>query len=422
MDTLVFNKFDLQKTELNMGLEKELSRIKNEAAGRGAYSSSGCAHQMCDAITNNCKDILDSLLNTYKDMNNITPGFIVKNEGVIRNEVNEQLASEYKVCENRILGIFNEFKLRTNLDIYTGISREVQTKLNILIETAKRTKNPSPDESKTEKEYNILTEKFECKEPLASGVENKCFVIMPIGDKDESPTEYKNNMDVFSKIVKPCVENSRHKIVCYHADDELVTKTGDISKHIFKSIQDDVVAIVDLRRQNPNVIYEMCIRHVFGGRTILICSDFKQNFFHNTKYRAIKYYINGKSNQEFYRRMQAAIDDLITSPNLSDNPIKDWLGLTQGQPDNVDKLSSVAEGVLKECLKRDISDFYESEMISYMPCSRIETEAAFDDLREGGLIIQTRCVTDENGAVYSLTPEGKRVLLGLKGSLGKLTI
>lgn len=413
MNTLVFNKFDLKRSELNKNLEKELLRVKQEASARGMLHSSGSINQMRDLIFNNCRAIIGALINTYEAIDEISPRFIIRNENIIRNEVAEQLSAEYRVYENKITKLVDNINIKTNFNLFSDIRNEMQRKVDILIETAKLKDRASPTISHTEQEYNILAEKFENDNPVASDIKYNCFVIMPIGDEDKSPIEYKNNMAVFNKIVKPCVENSKYKINCYHADDELVTKTGDISKQIFESIQNEAIVVVDLRRQNPNVIYEMCMRHAFGGRTILICSDFKQNFFHNTKYRAIKYWIDGRSNQEFYRRIQVAIVDLINNPDLSDNPIKDWLEKTEVQSESEENLSEAANDVLKECLMRDLSEFYESEMISYVNRSSIEIESAFDELRDNGLIIQRKTITDERGAGYGLTPSGRKYVLKL---------
>jgi len=174
--------------------------------------------------------------------------------------------------------------------------------------------------------YNIFKEDFKFEGAKVSGKEYKCFVIMPIGSPDRNLIEYRNNMAVFSKIIKPCVEASKYNIRCYHADDELFTESGDIQKQIFDSIQNDEIAIVDLRRQNPNVIYEMCMRHYSEKRTILICSNLKENFFHNERYRAFQYFVDGSSNQRFHTQVQSAIESIVKNPDKADNPVRDSLG------------------------------------------------------------------------------------------------
>jgi hypothetical protein len=178
-------------------------------------------------------------------------------------------------------------------------------------------------ENTNEEKYNLLLEEFKCETTgLKDSKKYKCFVIMPIGK--EGTIDYQNNMLVFNKLIKPCVENSGYDIECYHSD--LIRETGDISRQILRALEHDDIVIADLRRNNPNVIYELCIRHAFGKRTILICSDFSQNFFHHNKYRALQYKLDGTSNQDFFRRLLGLVDEIIKNPTKSDNLLTDVLG------------------------------------------------------------------------------------------------
>lgn len=181
------------------------------------------------------------------------------------------------------------------------------------------------EEESEEKGYNLFEEGFSYETKMQkSDKKLKCFVILPIGK--EGTVEYENNMLVFNKLIKPCVTNTGYNIECYHSD--LITETGDISRQIVNALEHDDIVIADLRRNNPNVIYELCIRHAFGKRTILICSDYSQNFFHHNKYRALQYKLDGTSNQEFFKRLSGLIDDIIKNPAKSDNLLSDILGKT----------------------------------------------------------------------------------------------
>lgn len=195
--------------------------------------------------------------------------------------------------------------------------------LSASFETLTKNLNPRVLEPLLQK-YSIKDEQFAYQGALKDQKQYRCFVIMPIGKKDT--LEYENNTSVFEKIVKKAVDGSGYKVLCYHADVDLFTRSGDISKRIFEYLRDDDIVIADLRSNNVNVIYELGIRHAFGRRSILICSDYKENFFHNTNYTAIKYEISGKSNQGFFERMGVVLDEIIKNPHISDNPVSDSLG------------------------------------------------------------------------------------------------
>lgn len=176
------------------------------------------------------------------------------------------------------------------------------------------------DEDK--QKYDIADEEFKYGGDLIDKREFRCFVILPIGKEDT--IERENNMAVFSKIIEPCVRESGFNIHCYHAD--LIERSGDISRQVIEALRDDDIVIADLRRGNPNVIYELGIRHAFGKRSILICSEQTEHFFHTTKYRAVRYRIDGASNREFYQRLCKQIEDVIGNPTKLDNPVTDVFG------------------------------------------------------------------------------------------------
>ncbi len=181
------------------------------------------------------------------------------------------------------------------------------------------------DELKTteevEKEYNILKEEFVASEDKkGSKKQYKCLVIMPIGK--ERTIEYKNNMRVFVDIICKCVQNCGYNIDCYHSN--IINRSGAIDKQVIEGLRDDDIVIADLRRNNVNVAYELGVRHAFGKRSILVCSDQDKHLFFYTKtYRAIPYKIDGESNQDFFNILKKQIDEIIKNPNKSDNPVTD---------------------------------------------------------------------------------------------------
>lgn len=86
--------------------------------------------------------------------------------------------------------------------------------------------------------------------------ENKiCFVIAPIG-KEESDIRYRSDK-VMKYIIKPAVEDCGYKAI--RAD--MISDPGMITTQIIQHLIDDPLVIADLTEQNPNVYYELAIRH-----------------------------------------------------------------------------------------------------------------------------------------------------------------
>ncbi len=86
--------------------------------------------------------------------------------------------------------------------------------------------------------------------------EKTCFIICPIG-KDNSP-ERKRANDLLDFIISPCLKEFGYMPI--RAD--LISKSGMITSQIIRHVIESDLAIADLYKYNPNVFYELAIRHV----------------------------------------------------------------------------------------------------------------------------------------------------------------
>jgi hypothetical protein len=98
-----------------------------------------------------------------------------------------------------------------------------------------------------------------------------CFVIGPIGDRDASHgsperTTYEDAVQVWEEIIQPAC--GAFGILPVRADH--ISKTGEIPEQIFRRLRDDYLVIADLTKANPNVMYELGLRHTTGKLTVQI--------------------------------------------------------------------------------------------------------------------------------------------------------
>ena len=98
-----------------------------------------------------------------------------------------------------------------------------------------------------------------------------CFVIGPIGDplaKIGSPerTRFEMGLRVWEKVINPAC--SSLGIDPLRADK--ITRPGEITDQIFRNLRDADVVIADVTGGNPNVLYELGLRHTTGKLTIQI--------------------------------------------------------------------------------------------------------------------------------------------------------
>jgi len=94
--------------------------------------------------------------------------------------------------------------------------------------------------------------------------ERMCFYITPIGDEG---SDFRKHSDLFlSSIVEPALETVG--LVVIRADK--IDKPGIISRQVFEYIRRARVVIADLSFHNPNVFYELAIRHMLKKPVIQI--------------------------------------------------------------------------------------------------------------------------------------------------------
>lgn len=86
----------------------------------------------------------------------------------------------------------------------------------------------------------------------------ECFIICPLGDEQ---SETRKKSDTFLKFVfNPVLERNGYKAI--RADQ--IPKVGLITSQIINLIIDCPLVIADLTDSNPNVFYELAIRHTTG--------------------------------------------------------------------------------------------------------------------------------------------------------------
>lgn len=93
-----------------------------------------------------------------------------------------------------------------------------------------------------------------------------CFVIAPIGEP-ESETR-KRSDQVLQYIIRPSVEQCGY--VAVRADE--IDRPGIITTQVIQHIVEDPLVIADLTERNPNVFYELALRHALRRPLIQLIS------------------------------------------------------------------------------------------------------------------------------------------------------
>ncbi len=150
--------------------------------------------------------------------------------------------------------------------------------------------------------------------------ERICFYITPIG---EPSSEERKHSDLFlGSIVEPALAEFDLRVV--RAD--RIGKSGMIGPQIIQYIVHSRLVIADLSFHNPNVFYELCLRHFCRKPIVQLIRSSDRIPFDLEQFRTIKidtgniYTLVPKL--DLYRsEIAAQVRDALADPNAVDNPI-----------------------------------------------------------------------------------------------------
>ncbi|WP_146243508.1 hypothetical protein [Curtobacterium sp. MCLR17_034] len=162
---------------------------------------------------------------------------------------------------------------------------------------------------------------------------NSVFVIGPIGSKFAaygSPARevYETALEVYEKVILPACE--KFSLSPVRADQ--IAATGEINEQIFRHLRDDDVVIADLTGANPNVMYELGLRHTRPKLTVQL-GEFGQLPFDVLAVRTIQFSRSERGLIEARKELEAALDVGLAGAGDPVTATRVWLGAA-GAADN----------------------------------------------------------------------------------------
>lgn len=144
----------------------------------------------------------------------------------------------------------------------------------------------------------------------------KCFIITPIGD--QSSEIFRMAKGVIESVIKPLLEQYEYYDIKPAYE---INKTGMISTQIINRILEDDLVIANLTGNNPNVMYELCLRHVTAKPIIHICQFGTNLPFDIKDSRTIFYKDDMLGVQELMKQIDEFMKELDYTKDYIDNPI-----------------------------------------------------------------------------------------------------
>lgn len=144
----------------------------------------------------------------------------------------------------------------------------------------------------------------------------KCFIITPIGDADSEI--FRMAKGVIESVIKPVLQKYRYDDIKPAYE---INEIGMISTQIINRIINDDLVIANLTGNNPNVMYELCLRHVTAKPIIHICQYGTNLPFDIKDSRTIFYRDDMLGVQDLTKQMEGFLNKIDYSKEYMDNPV-----------------------------------------------------------------------------------------------------
>jgi hypothetical protein len=187
-----------------------------------------------------------------------------------------------------------------------------------------------PISSSAVAEFSEYTESEEPKKATHPGAPSAvgdwagiCFYISPIGEDD---SEHRKHADLFlGSIVEPALEESGLRVV--RADQ--IGKPGMITAQILEYIIKSRLVVADLSFHNPNVFYELSLRHACRLPTVQIIRKCDKIPFDLDQFRTIQVdttsiYTMVPNLQTYMAEIATQVRMALNDPDSVDNPISTY--------------------------------------------------------------------------------------------------
>lgn len=229
-----------------------------------------------------------------------------------------------------------------------------------------------------------------------------CFVIMPFGS---SSPELKKKFDgVYKGIIVPAIQEAGYEPI----REDISATPGSIPKSIVKKLAESQMVVADLTGINPNVFYELGIRHVLSkSGTVLIINKGETIPFDNASHRVIQYTNELADLDDIHQQIVTAIVNRENNIENADNIVHDTF--PQFPIDFISFFEQSAQDNKYNELQKNLSELTkENKRLRNMLASR----GIMDDVANVRIQRSVKEIIAE--AKFALQKSGKEVLIHLR--------
>jgi len=149
-----------------------------------------------------------------------------------------------------------------------------------------------------------------------------CFIIAPIGDLGSDIR--KRSDDILDYMIKPVTKEFGYETI--RADE--IPEPGIITSQVILQVKNADLVIADLTGKNPNVFYELAVRHSIGKPVIQIIKSTDSIPFDVLPMRTIRFeWTYLKNTEQFKNELRKQIETIEKNPGKAESPISEAISL-----------------------------------------------------------------------------------------------
>lgn len=145
--------------------------------------------------------------------------------------------------------------------------------------------------------------------------EKQCFFLSPIGEEGSEQRQRSNKLMEY--VISPAAEQFGYSVERADQLDE----PGSITSQVIQRTTQCELVVADLTGHNPNVFYELAVRHATGKPFIQLIESSERIPFDLKDLRTIQYGLGVEEADEAKKEIQSHLESMEEEEPYFDNPI-----------------------------------------------------------------------------------------------------
>lgn len=166
---------------------------------------------------------------------------------------------------------------------------------------------------------------------MANETKEKCFIITPIGEKTDSIRRHIDG--IINEAIIPALSDKYEVKAAHH-----ISEPGTITKQVIDAIYNSKLVVANLTGRNPNVMYELALRHAIGKPVIMIVEEGTKIPSDIVMQRIIPYFNDAMGTKELRDNLKKAESEI--SFDEKSGPIVEVLGDISHDADMLQKVAA----------------------------------------------------------------------------------